>query len=219
MTVRAGSVSAASRESRLDRRKARTRQALIDAAVRLIAEGRGDRASIQEITDEADVGFGSFYNHFEGKEQLFQVASEEVLERWGRMIDRASAGISDPAELFAVGTRITGRLGWTHPEIAGFLAGAGLAVLDIPIGLAPRALRDIEAGKAAGRFIVPDAEIALSAAAGGMLGLFRMRQRHPERVTETTVDQLAEADLRLLGVPADEAARLTALPLPDTGTW
>ena len=53
------------RESRLDRRKARTRQALIDAAVRLIAEGRGERASIQEITDEADIGFGSFYNHFE----------------------------------------------------------------------------------------------------------------------------------------------------------
>ena len=118
-----------------------------------------------------------------------------------------------------MGTRITGRLGWTHPEIAGFLAGAGLAVLDIPIGLAPRALSDIEAGKAAGRFTVPDAEIALSAAAGGMLGLFRMRQRHPERVTETTVDQLAEAELRMLGVPADEAARLVALPLPDTGTW
>jgi hypothetical protein len=118
-----------------------------------------------------------------------------------------------------VGTRITGRLGWTHPEIAGFLAGAGLDVLDIPIGLAPRALRDIEAGKAAGRFTVSDAEIALSATAGGMLGLFRMRQRHPERVTEATVDQLTEAELRLLGVPADEAARLVALPLPDTATW
>ena len=38
--------------SRLDRRKARTRQALIRTrAVRLIAEGRGDRASIQEITE------------------------------------------------------------------------------------------------------------------------------------------------------------------------
>ena len=37
------------RASRLDRRKARTRQALIDAAVRLIAEGRGERASIAEI--------------------------------------------------------------------------------------------------------------------------------------------------------------------------
>ena len=113
----------APRASRLDRRKARTRQALIDAAVRLIAEGRGDRASIAEITEEADIGFGSFYNHFDSKEQLFQTASEEVLERWGQLIDRA------------------------------------------------------------------------------------------------TVDQLAEAELRLLGVPADEAARLTALPLPDTGTW
>jgi hypothetical protein len=39
---------------------------------------RGDRASIQEITDAAAIGFGSFYNHFESKEQLFQTASQEV---------------------------------------------------------------------------------------------------------------------------------------------
>ena len=209
----------APRVSRLDRRKARTRQALIDAAVRLIAEGRGDRASIAEITEEADIGFGSFYNHFDSKEQLFQTAAEEVLERWGQMIDRASAGITDPAELFAVGTRITGRLGWTHPDIAGFLTGTGMNVLEITTSLVPRALRDIEEGRAAGRFTIPDPEIALSAAVGGMLGLLRMCQRHPERVTETTVDQLTEAELRLLGVPADEAARLTALPLPDTEAW
>src|SRR6476469_11062619 len=96
----------ASGQTRLDRRKARTRQALIDAAVRLIAEGRGDRASIQEITEAADIGFGSFYNHFDSKEQLFRTASEEVLERWGQMIDRACSGITDPAELFAVSLRI-----------------------------------------------------------------------------------------------------------------
>ncbi len=142
-----------------------------------------------------------------------------MLERWGQLIDRAAAGITDPAELFAVGTRITGRLGWTHPDIAGFLAGAGLDALDIPTGLAPRALRDIQAGQDAGRFTVPDAEIALSAATGGLLGLLRMCQRHPERVTETTVDELAEAELRLLGVPAPEAARLAALPVPPTDTW
>jgi AcrR family transcriptional regulator len=219
MMAETASAGGATRASRLDRRKARTRQALIDAAVRLIAEGRGDRASIAEITEEADIGFGSFYNHFDSKEQLFQTASEEVLERWGQMIDRATAALTDPAERFAVGTRISGRLGWTHPDIAGFLTGAGLGVLDIPTGLAPRALRDIEAGQAAGRFTVPGAEIALSAMAGGLLGLLRMCQRHPERVTDATVDQLAEAELRLLGVPADEAARLVTLPLPDTGAW
>ena len=46
-----------------------------------------------------------------------------------------------------------------------------------------------------------------------------MCQRHPERITETTVDQLAEAVLRLLGVSAPEAARLAALPLPRIDTW
>jgi len=41
--------------------------------------------------------------------------------------------------------------------------------------------------------------------------------RHPGHVDETTVDQLAEACLRLLGVPGPEAARLVASPLPPGG--
>jgi len=207
------------RPSRLDRRKARTRQALVDAAVQLIAEGRGDRASIQEITEAADIGFGSFYNHFESKDQLFATASGEALERWGQMIDRACAGIGDPAEVFAVSFRISGRLGWTHPDMARFLTGTGLDVLDASNGLAPRALRDIKAGQAAGRFTVPDAEIALAAVAGGLLGLLRRFERHPDDVDQGIVDQLAEAMLRMLGVPAGEAERLAALPLPEIGAW
>jgi AcrR family transcriptional regulator len=205
----------ASGPTRLDRRKARTRQALIDAAVRLIAEGRGERASIQEITEAADIGFGSFYNHFESKDELFRTVSEEALERWGQMIDRACAGIDDPAEVFAVSLRISGRLGWTHPALARFLTGSGLGLLDIRKGLAPRALRDIKMGQAAGRFTVPDADIALSTVAGGLIGLLRAYQRRPEQIDETTVDRFAEALLRMLGVPAREADRMTTRQLPD----
>ena len=40
---------------------------------------------------------------------------------------------------------------------------------------------------------MPDAGIALSAVAGGLLGLLRMCQRHPDRVTEASVNQLAGA--------------------------
>jgi AcrR family transcriptional regulator len=205
--------------TRLDRRRARTRWALIDAAIRLIAEGRGDRASIQEITETADVGFGSFYNHFESKDQLFQTASWQVLERWGALIDRACAGIQDPAEMFAVSVRISGRLCWTHPDLANFLLGAGLDVLDLPVGLTPRALRDIRAGQAAGRFTIPDAGVALSAVIGGLLGLFRHRRQRPDQVDDTSVDRFAEAALRMLAVPAADAARLVTTPLPRTGTW
>jgi len=205
--------------NRLDRRKARTKQALVDAAVRLIAEGRGQQASIQEITDAADIGFGSFYNHFDSKEQLFQTASGEVLDRWAHMIDAACTGLRDPAEVFAVSLRISGRLAWAHPEIAGFITGAGLELVDAPSGLAPHALRDIRAGQAAGRFSVPDAEIALSAVAGGLLGLLRTHERYPGRVAESSVDDLAEACLRLLGLRGAEARRIARLPLPRAGSW
>jgi len=205
--------------NRLDRRKARTRQALVDAAVRLIAEGRGERASVQEITEAADIGFGSFYNHFESKEQLFDMASREVLERWGQMIDRACAGVSDPAEVFSMSLRISARLGWTHPEVGRFITGAGLDLLDAPGGLAPRALRDIQAGQAAGQFTVTDADVALSAVAGGLIGLLREHDRDPARADEASVNELAEACLRLLGLPGAKARRVAQLPLPPTEPW
>ena len=64
--------------------------------------------------------------------------------------------------------------------MARFLADRGLDLLDAPAGLAPRALREIKAGQAAGRFTVPDAGIALSAVAGGLLGLLRQPESHPE---------------------------------------
>jgi AcrR family transcriptional regulator len=224
MTLKEDDVSSASASTtgsptRLDRRKARTRQALIDAAVRLIAEGRGERASIQEITEEADIGFGSFYNHFESKDQLFDTASNQVLERWGQMIDRATAGISDPAEVFSVSLRLSARLSWTHPEVARFITGAGLDLLDVPGGLAPRALRDIEAGQAAGQFSVTHPEVALSAVAGGLIGLLRSHQRDPERIQESSVDELAEACLRLLGLSGAKARRLARQPPPPTEPW
>ena len=213
------SANSAPGQTRLDRRKARTRRALIDAAVRLIAEGRGERSSIQEITEAADIGFGSFYNHFESKDELFRTASEEILERWGRMIDQACAGIDDPAVVFATSFRISGRLGWTHPDLARFITGAGLELLDIPHGLAPRALRDIKLGQAAGRFTFPHADIALSTTAGALLGLLQVHQQHPEQIDDTAVDETAEAMLRMFGVPGREAKRIAARKLPHIEAW
>ena len=72
--------------NRLDRRKARTRAALIRAAQGLIAQGRTN-ASILEITQAADVGMGSFYNHFETKEQLYEAAVEAVMDAYGQLLD------------------------------------------------------------------------------------------------------------------------------------
>ena len=135
------------------------------------------------------------------------------------MIDQACAGIADPAEVFAVSFRISGRLGWTHPDLARFLTGAGLNSWTSPTRpRPPRPARHQGRARQAGRFTVPDPDIALSAVAGGLLGL-RPASDDPERIDETAVDQLAEAILRMLGVPAREAKRIAAREPPDTDAW
>jgi hypothetical protein len=62
-------------------------------------------------------------------------------------------------------------------------------------------------------------DVALSTVAGGLLGLLRVHQHHPEQVDETSVDQLAEALLRMLGIPVREAKRIAGRALPDIGAW
>jgi hypothetical protein len=49
------------------------RAALIQAARRFIASGKLN-VPVLEITQAADVGMGSFYNHFDNKEELFEAA-------------------------------------------------------------------------------------------------------------------------------------------------
>ena len=64
-----------------------------------------------------------------------------------------------------------------------------------------------------------DPEVALGAVAGGLIGLLRLHQRHPERVDDSSVDELAEACLRMLGLRAAKARRLAGLPLPAIEAW
>lgn len=200
--------------NRLDRRKARTRAALIRAAQTLIAEGRTN-VPILEITQAADVGMGSFYNHFETKEQLFEAAFEAVMDGYGQLLDDLTADIEDPAEVFACSFRLTGRLNRREPELSRVLLNNVLRLLSADSGLAPRARRDIAAAVEAGRFDVEDLDVAVTITAGALLALGQLLHDQPERDVEKTTDRLTEDLLRMLGVPRRQAQRICSLPLPD----
>ena len=200
--------------TRLDRRKARTRRALLDAARAIAAERDPADVSIQEITDRADVGFGSFYNHFATKGELFDAAVAEVLEEHGRLLDRASEGVEDPAEVFAIGLRTTARLAEDHPVIAQVLVRAGLSYLTASGGLAPRAMRDIERAVTAGRFDVATPFLGVVTTTGCLLAYLHVRLQAPERLGHESADELAERLLRMLGMSPAEAHEIACRPLP-----
>ncbi|MEV0170171.1 TetR/AcrR family transcriptional regulator [Streptomyces sp. NPDC050803] len=200
--------------SRVDRRRARTRSALVYAAQRLLAEGRTD-VPILEITELADIGVGSFYNHFDSKEELFRVAVEEALEWWGDLMDRLTAEMDDPAVAYAQSFRMTGRLHRRHPELSRILLNHGLELAQSPRGLAPRAFHDIRAAVAAGRFEVEDPELALAVTAGAALALGALLHAQPDRDDARSSDLVVRGLLQQFGISAQEAARICSLDLPD----
>ncbi|HEX4558193.1 MAG TPA: TetR/AcrR family transcriptional regulator [Mycobacterium sp.] len=200
--------------NRLERRKQRTRAALIKAAQSFIAAGKVN-VPVLEITQAADVGMGSFYNHFDSKEQLFDAAVAEVLDAHGALLDELTASIDDPAETFACSYRLTGRLFRRRPEVSQIFLANGVALLASDRGLAPRAQRDIEAATRAGRFRVDDPALALAIAGGALLGLGNLLRNQPDRDDAETADAVTEDVLRLFGMPADEAREICRRPLPD----
>ena len=201
-------------DNRLERRKMRTRAALIRAAQTFVAAGKLN-VPVLEITQAADVGMGSFYNHFDSKEELFQAAVNEVLDELGAILDKLTGEGEDPAETFARSFRLVGRLFRRRPEMSRVLLNTGLTMISADRGLAPRALRDIDAATRAGRFSVDDPMLALAVAGGALMGLGQLLHDQPERDDAETADRVTRDVLIMFGLPADEAAEICRRPLPD----
>jgi AcrR family transcriptional regulator len=200
--------------NRLARRKQKTRAALISAAQSFIAAGKLN-VPVLEITQAADVGMGSFYNHFDSKEELFDAALTEVLDVHGALLDELTTSLDDPAEAFARSFRLTGRLFRQRPQESKVLLSSGLTLLSSDRGVAPRARRDISAGVDAGRFHVEDLSLAMAVVGGALLGLGQLLHDEPDRDDAEAADTVTEHVLKLLGMRADEAHRICQLPLPE----
>ncbi|MFF4115792.1 TetR/AcrR family transcriptional regulator [Streptomyces sp. NPDC001714] len=201
--------------NRFERRRAETRGALVRAARQILAESGDTSASIQAIAERADVGFGSFYNHFDSKAELFETAVIDAFEEFGQAFDERLTGIDDPAELLAAGFRLSARMADSHPELMQVLRRRGLGHIHSGNGLARRALRDLQVGIASGRFTTLDPVVALTALGGTLLSLVELRFARPEVDGDEAAVNLAEMVLRMLGLPADDAYEVARRPLPD----
>src|SRR6201987_1247631 len=140
--------------NRQDRRRARTRAKLAAAVGALFARQGVDNTRINEITEEADVGFGSFYNHFESKEAIVEAVLAETVAAQGAAIDSITAGLDDPAEVIAAAHRHFVRLARTDPQWAWLLVRLDVSHNVLIPGLGPFAQRDLRRGVKAGRLKV-----------------------------------------------------------------
>ncbi|MGW2687687.1 TetR/AcrR family transcriptional regulator [Streptomyces sp. NPDC001414] len=80
--------------SRRERKKAATRQAIADAALRLFLERGYDHVSIKEIAETADVSTATVFKHFTGKEALVFDQEESTDVHLAAAVRERPAGVS-----------------------------------------------------------------------------------------------------------------------------
>jgi AcrR family transcriptional regulator len=201
------------RSDRHARRREQTRLKLLDAARVLFARQGVENTRINEITEAADVGFGSFYNHFESKDALVEAVRANAIAAQGAAIETLTASIEDPAEVIAAAHRHFIRIADSDPDWAWLLIHLDIAYDLLLNALGPFALRDLQRGIHAGRLQVRDEQLALLATGGALLAVMRavLDGRAPEDVDV----HHAEGVLRLLGLSADDAAEVASRPLPE----
>lgn len=69
-----------SRENRLQRRAGRTRTKLKKAALDAFSRKSIDATTVEDITEKADVGKGTLYQHFEDKDEIVVTLVHEAVE-------------------------------------------------------------------------------------------------------------------------------------------
>lgn len=199
-------------EDRQSRRKRETRAKLISAAERVMAQKGIEATTIQEITEAADVGFGSFYNHFESKEAIVEAIMREWIDPLAHALDRLALELEDPAEVVSASVRHTVRKGATDEVWGRFLFFSGMEIPYPQIVLLQRLKRDVKAGVKAGRFDVADLDAATTMIAGGVLATTRAMRE--QEIGADAPERAAAVVLSVLGLPHKEARKIANRPLP-----
>src|SRR5580765_948361 len=96
--MKRASAAAAVPGNRFQRRRERTRQDLLAAAERVLADKGLHETKITDIAAAADLGVGTFYLHFPTKEALFDAVVEDTMRRFKATIDEARESVDDPID-------------------------------------------------------------------------------------------------------------------------
>lgn len=203
-------------DPKTDRRRARTRAALLQAGQSLFAAQSVDAVSIDDIVLAADVAKGSFYNHFTDKEALARAIAGAVRAEAEAEVDAANAGVVEPARRMARAQAVFVRFAIRNPERARAMMRlfAGATLPNAPMNRGLRA--DIEAGLADGAFRDLTLETGLLMAMGmGMIAVTHVLEAGGATEPTVIARDLNFGLLRGLGVAEDAARAISAAAVAD----
>ena len=192
-------------------RRARTRTKLMEAAYRLFATHGSDAPSIHDVIAEADVSRGSFYNHFETRDDLFRAVADEVARSINTILQAQLADIDDPATHIGLSFRM-----FLHFAVSDQTRGWILLRMMPLVGPLNRDMRtliqyDFERAIAQKRFRTTSVDFAVDLGMGMLITT--IRRLLTDGGGDRHIDQTAADLLVALGLPAAEARAIAQRPI------
>jgi AcrR family transcriptional regulator len=207
---------AAPAPNRFERRKNATRQKLLDAGRQCFGEKGVDLTTIQDITDAADLGRGTFYNFFETKDELVDAIGNEHVAEIASVEAELMRRYDDPILAMAACMRygfamLTENAGAAHFVIRTQRISGPLfkKFHDVQYAI-------IEAGMSKGVFQVQNIEVAVVLIAGATLAT--VEGIVIGLIPSDSVEQVVEYSLRSLGLDMEAAREAATAPLPPIDT-
>lgn len=189
------------------KKKALTRQRLLDAAMAVLAE-QGEAFSVADLTAAAEVSHGTFYNYFADREALLQALVPHIVTRFAERM-ASEVHDDDPAARFARISAGALEFAIAEPQVARVVlrldpVQQGL-IADGPLA---RLRADLAEGYETGRFTSAPSRATVDVVTGSLLLAVR-RIADGEHGAPYRAEVLQRL-LQALGVSAAEAAQLAA---------
>lgn len=195
------------------KKRARTRQALIEAALRIYAHKGVGELALNELAAEAGVSNGTVYNYFTSREEVLSAVGISLIEQFSRLIDSTIAGVEPAPQRVSIAMRMLIERAFTDPD----WAAAIVRVMHFDEGMRSAAIEflraDLHTGLRQGSFSFSDEQVALELFVSVTLG--GLRSVVEGRAAPDRGSKMAEMTLLALGVSAAEAAHFAYLPLPE----
>ncbi|MFN3237692.1 MAG: TetR/AcrR family transcriptional regulator [Pseudomonadales bacterium] len=198
--------------SRVPNKKEITRQNLVDAARTLVDERCDAKIAIQDITNRANVGLGTFYNYFENKQAIYEAVLMDIRSNFEARLESIRAHQTDAASLVANTLKFCFNEALDNEEWQTFIKKSGIEGEHLLLQDPQQCLHDIKTGAQRGRFKIDDPEFVANLVTG--ITRHVTREIATGKLSRSAINDTTRYVLRMLGLPELVAKAVTQTPLP-----
>jgi AcrR family transcriptional regulator len=202
---------AINKPNRMDRRRRETRNKLLAATLKLMVEKGVEKTTMNDISDGADLGRRTFYNHFSSKEECMIAAAIGEIQQHSIKVFMLTANVEDAALVVAMSVQFVMASLAKEPVVRCLVERPRMLGTALFGAIGEFVNRDMERGIEQGRFNPPlRGKLLDNMMKWSLVGLL-IEAADSDFSLDSTLVGYSQAFLMILGLQSGEAEEVSKL--------